>query len=284
MCKDFAQTVRFVKFLDQKILDYTTETGEKFPDDDAARVLSQAIDEDTMGRVDDHDDLSIETYFPVKTWILQRDVKLRLRKSTRTGKRKNPDDMVYGVSTQPPADAPAADATVAPGPDPWLSAASDPWSPAPVPSEAAVAPASPLRPDASAAWMSQLEWAPPGGDIDAFGKGKGKGKDQPRGPLECYGCFGKGHLQRLCPTPPPAWFCGQAWRRDLRELQGKKSQQQPVHQQRRRQARPGLAKQATRPWQRQGQRWRRQRMGQRLWRQKSRQRMEQGQRQGLVWN
>ena len=65
-CKDFAQTVRFVKFLDQKILDYTTETGEKFPNDDAAPVLSQAIDEDTMGRVDDHDELSIETYLPAK--------------------------------------------------------------------------------------------------------------------------------------------------------------------------------------------------------------------------
>ena len=35
------------------------------------------------------------------------------------------------------------------------------------------------------------------------GKGKGAGsKDQPRGPLECYGCFGKGHPQMLCPTPP----------------------------------------------------------------------------------
>ena len=60
-CKDFAQTVRFIKYFDQKQLDYTTETGNKFPDGDAARVLSQAIDEDTMGRVDDHDQLSIET-------------------------------------------------------------------------------------------------------------------------------------------------------------------------------------------------------------------------------
>ena len=50
-CKDFAQTVRFVKFFDQKQLAFTTETGEIFPDADAARVFSQAIDEDTMGRV-----------------------------------------------------------------------------------------------------------------------------------------------------------------------------------------------------------------------------------------
>ena len=32
------------------------------------------------------------------------------------------------------------------------------------------------------------------------GKGKGKG-EQPK-VLECYGCFGKGNPQRLCPTPP----------------------------------------------------------------------------------
>ena len=37
-----------------------------------------------------HDDLFIETYFPVKTWILQREVKLRLRKNTRTGKGQEP--------------------------------------------------------------------------------------------------------------------------------------------------------------------------------------------------
>ena len=66
VCKDFAQTVRFVKFLDSKILDLTTETGEKFLDGDAARVLSQALDEDTMGRIDDHDDFVFTFYAPVK--------------------------------------------------------------------------------------------------------------------------------------------------------------------------------------------------------------------------
>ena len=58
VCKDFAQTVRFAKFLAGKMDDFTIETGESFPDSDAARVFSQAIDEDTMGRVDDHDDLT----------------------------------------------------------------------------------------------------------------------------------------------------------------------------------------------------------------------------------
>ena len=127
-CKDFAQTVQFVKYFDQKQLDFTTETGEMFPDSDAARVFSQAIDEDTMGRVDDHEDLSIETYAPVKAWILQREIKLRLRKNTRTSKGKGPDDMVYGVSAAPPAEAPAGAPAADQGPDPWLSAASDPWS------------------------------------------------------------------------------------------------------------------------------------------------------------
>ena len=32
VCKDFAQSVRFVKFLTSKMLDFTTETGRVFPD------------------------------------------------------------------------------------------------------------------------------------------------------------------------------------------------------------------------------------------------------------
>ena len=43
-----------------------------------------------MGRVDDHDELSIETYKLVKAWILQREIKLKLRKNTRSGKGKSP--------------------------------------------------------------------------------------------------------------------------------------------------------------------------------------------------
>ena len=46
-CKDFTQTVRFVVFIEGKIKGYLMETGEVFPDDDAVRVLSQALDEDT---------------------------------------------------------------------------------------------------------------------------------------------------------------------------------------------------------------------------------------------
>ena len=56
--------------------EFTTETGEIFPDADADRVFSQAIDQGTLGRIDDSEDLKITTYLPVKTWILQRDVTL----------------------------------------------------------------------------------------------------------------------------------------------------------------------------------------------------------------
>ena len=93
-------TARFVKFLSGKMLDFTTETGSIFPDTDAARVFSQAVDEDTMGRIVDHDDLNIERFEPIKDWILQRVIKLRLRKNTRSGKCKSSDDMVYGVEAK----------------------------------------------------------------------------------------------------------------------------------------------------------------------------------------
>ena len=39
--------------------EFQTETGEVFPDADAARVLSRAIDEDTMGRIEDTDGLDL---------------------------------------------------------------------------------------------------------------------------------------------------------------------------------------------------------------------------------
>ena len=50
------------------MLDFTTETGSIFPDTDtdAARVFSQAVDEDTMGRIDDHDELNIEKFEPIR--------------------------------------------------------------------------------------------------------------------------------------------------------------------------------------------------------------------------
>jgi hypothetical protein len=179
-----------------------------FPDADAARVFSQAIDEDTMGRVDDNDELSIETYKPVKAWILQREVKLKLRKNTRSGKGlKNPDDMVYGVSAALPAEAPASEPAAAQGPDPWLSASADPWSVPPGLPDAAAASAAPAWPDSTAAWMSQPEWQ----------------ERQRKGPQPAQTASGVLRVLRKRPSaeamPNPTRVCGQAWRRDVRELQ-----------------------------------------------------------------
>ena len=54
-CENFDQTVRFVQFLEKTQKEYLIETGEVFPDTDAARVFSEAFDEDTMGRIDELD-------------------------------------------------------------------------------------------------------------------------------------------------------------------------------------------------------------------------------------
>ena len=142
-----------------------------------------------MGRVDDHEDLSIETYFPVKSWILQREIKLRLRKNTRSGKGRNPDDMVYGVDIADGQQQAAPSKTQeAPGPDPWLASASDPWSSPPgLPPTQAAAQAPVWPPDDAQAWA---EWSQSGGDLDAFQKGKGKGKGESKPVLECWGCLG----------------------------------------------------------------------------------------------
>ena len=158
VCKDFPQAVRFVKFLASKMLDFTTETRDQLPDEDAALLFSQAIDEDTMGRIDDHDNLTIENFAPVKDWILQREIKLRLRKNTRSGKGESPDDMVYGVNeptaAEPPPPPPSR-AACAPSVDPWhgAAAAADPWASSPGLPEAAAAAADQVWPDPSALWV-----------------------------------------------------------------------------------------------------------------------------------
>ena len=64
-CKNFEQPVRFVKFLNLKMKDYLFETGEVFPDGDAARVLSGTLDEDTLTKIDDGTDFKLTTYDPV---------------------------------------------------------------------------------------------------------------------------------------------------------------------------------------------------------------------------
>ena len=39
------------------------------PDDDAARVLSETLDEETMNKTDDDADLKLNKYDPVQAWI-----------------------------------------------------------------------------------------------------------------------------------------------------------------------------------------------------------------------
>ena len=49
------------------------ETGLVFPDDDAARVLSKTLDEETMNKIEDDTQLKLSTYDPVQEWSLQKD-------------------------------------------------------------------------------------------------------------------------------------------------------------------------------------------------------------------
>ena len=186
VCKAFAQTVRSVHFLDSKLKEFFIETGGLFPE---TRVLSQALDEDTLGRIVDKPDLDLKSYHPVKEWTLQRNNKLKSRKATRpNASAKGPDDTVYGVDgAQPAAEQTASQPAAASAAGPWhgAAAASDPWAASPGP---------PGEGEAATAWPPlSPEW--PGGDLDAFGKGKGKGagSGQPRGPLECWNWFGEGH-------------------------------------------------------------------------------------------
>ena len=39
--------------LESQIKEYLIETGEIFPDHDSARVLSEALDEETLSKIDD---------------------------------------------------------------------------------------------------------------------------------------------------------------------------------------------------------------------------------------
>ena len=89
-----------------KMKEYLVETGETFPESDTARVLGEALDEDTLGKVDDSTDLKLLTYDPVQDWILQKDTMAKSRKTVRLKNgTKGPDDMVYGVGQEAAAAA-----------------------------------------------------------------------------------------------------------------------------------------------------------------------------------
>ena len=72
-CKDFAQTCRFLLFLENRLKEFLIETGTSFLPADAARVLSQAVDEDTLGRLEDASLPPEDNYERVKNWIRERE-------------------------------------------------------------------------------------------------------------------------------------------------------------------------------------------------------------------
>ena len=50
-CSSFAQTVRFLKMLDQRVRDFVLETGEEFPLDSLASIMRRAVDPGTADRM-----------------------------------------------------------------------------------------------------------------------------------------------------------------------------------------------------------------------------------------
>ena len=91
-------------------------------------MLSEALDEDTLNKIDDCTDLKLTTYDPVQEWILQKDSKSKARRAVRHKTGNGQDDMVYGVEDQKQQQTRAEPAPAAsPGVDPWLTSA-DPWA------------------------------------------------------------------------------------------------------------------------------------------------------------
>ena len=52
-CVDFAQTVSFLAMLEVRRIEFQTETGFALERDILARIPSSAMDEDTVGRLED---------------------------------------------------------------------------------------------------------------------------------------------------------------------------------------------------------------------------------------
>ena len=189
------------------------ETGEALEVSVLAHILKSAMDEDTMGRLEDakNDDgsaVDVTDYEKVKVWIENRFVKIQSRHASKAP-IKDSDKMVYGVG---PAERPEVGNAPCPGgcggcathhvpagfsevvaapPDPWAGGGYDPWA---------------AGAQSSTSYQNSHNFenpggSYPGGDLDAFNKGKGKGKDGgPKPPMACYNCLGLGHPERLCPS------------------------------------------------------------------------------------
>ena len=109
--------------------------------------------------------------------------------------------MLYGVDSKQQHAKPLP-AAAPPAIDPWLTSADPWWSPS---GASPVAQPEAAWPGVDAAWQaSDAAWPPLRVELNAFGKGKGKDKGkgygEPRPPMECYNCCGKGHPLRVGPT------------------------------------------------------------------------------------
>ena len=208
-CKDFPQTVRFLRFFEGKLKEYLRETGQVFPPDDSARVLSQAIDEDTMGRLEDARVPIENNYAGVKQWIFERETKLKARKATRshTGAGKGSDDMVYGVDLKQSGPESATG-----GVDPWtVDGSSDPWT------NAATQPRA-----------EDPQWPALGGELDAFRQEKERAR-KAKDHRSNVGDAWAGVTPKACAPPPRR--ARAAKRTKVRLLQRKGAHGQRLHEQ-----------------------------------------------------
>ena len=138
-CASFEQTVKFIAFLEGKRREFGVETGKPLDGVVFVEVLGAALDEDTMGRLEDGG-TSNKDYEAVKIWIENRHMRLQSRAAKALP--KDSDKMVYGVDAAPPPTAappsacpggcggcalhPASPAPPPGIPDPWLD--SDTWA------------------------------------------------------------------------------------------------------------------------------------------------------------
>ena len=156
--------------MESKKREFGVETGKSLVVVVFGEVLGAALDEDTMGRLEDGG-ISIKDYEAVKVWTENRHMRLQSRAAGKA-MPKDSDKMVYGVDAAPPPKA--APPSVCPGG--CGGCAVHPASPAPPPGIA-----DPWA-DSQDPWACQLcEPAAQEGQwhLDPIGKGKGsKGKDE----------------------------------------------------------------------------------------------------------
>ena len=124
VCSSFAQTARFLQMLDRCVRDFDLETGEQFPLDSLASVISRAVDSDPADRMEETG-VDLKNFMKVEEFIKKRESRLRSRVGG-AGRAKGPDAMVHGVAAAEAAAAPpgtSAAAAETPLLDPWACSA-----------------------------------------------------------------------------------------------------------------------------------------------------------------